>query len=40
LIGTKNGPAVFEIISVLGKEETLRRIQNVPPIFDEMISLK
>lgn len=38
LIGTKNGPAVFEIISLLGKEETLKRIQQVPPIFDQMIS--
>lgn len=38
LIGTKNGPAVFEIISLLGKEETLKRIQRVPAIFDQMIS--
>jgi len=38
LIGTKNGPSVFEIISVLGKEESLSRIQASLPTFDKMIS--
>lgn len=38
LIGSKNGPAVFEIISLLGKEETGQRLQLVPPIFDQMNS--
>lgn len=38
LIGSKNGPAVFEIMSVLGKNETTRRLRHVPPIFDALIS--
>jgi glutamyl-tRNA synthetase len=38
LIGSKNGPAVFEIISLLGNEETWQRLQLVPPIFDQMNS--
>lgn len=38
LIGTKNGPAVFEIISLLGKAETLERMKAVQSIFDQMIS--
>jgi glutamyl-tRNA synthetase len=37
LIGTKNGPSVFEIISVLGKNETVKRIQKVTAIFDKMV---
>lgn len=36
LIGTKTGPAVFEIMSVLGKQETLKRIQRVYTTFDQM----
>ncbi|MEO6168655.1 MAG: glutamate--tRNA ligase family protein, partial [Chitinophagales bacterium] len=39
LIGTKNGPAVFEIVSLLGKEETLRRIKAATTTFDKMITL-
>lgn len=38
LIGSKNGPAVYEIISLLGKEETLQRLRRVPAIFDQMNS--
>ncbi|MCY7408664.1 MAG: glutamate--tRNA ligase, partial [Chitinophagales bacterium] len=40
LIGTKNGPSVFEIISLLGKEKSLSRLQNVHAIFDQMILIK
>jgi glutamyl-tRNA synthetase len=28
LVGGKFGPAVFEIASILGKDETIRRIKN------------
>jgi lysyl-tRNA synthetase class I len=38
LIGSKNGPAVFEIISLLGKEETIDRMREVPLKFDSIIS--
>ena len=34
LIGTKNGPAAFEIISLLGKEEVLSRIESAMQVFD------
>lgn len=40
LIGTKNGPSVYEIISLLGKEKSLSRLQNVHAIFDQMILVK
>ncbi|MBK9729687.1 MAG: glutamate--tRNA ligase [Chitinophagaceae bacterium] len=36
LIGTKNGPAVFEIVSLLGKEETLNRMKVAAVKFDGM----
>jgi glutamyl-tRNA synthetase len=39
LIGTKNGPAVFEIISLLGKEETVKRIQRATVAFDNMMAV-
>ena len=38
LIGSKNGPAVFEIISLLGKEESIERMREVPLKFDSIIS--
>jgi len=37
LIGTKNGPAVFEIISLLGQQETVARIHAAIPAFDTLI---
>ncbi|MBA3647258.1 MAG: glutamate--tRNA ligase [Chitinophagales bacterium] len=37
LIGIKNGPAVFELISLLGKEETIVRIQKAIEIFNKSI---
>ncbi len=37
LIGSKNGPAVFEIIYLLGKEEAIQRIQQSHLIFEGMI---
>jgi glutamyl-tRNA synthetase len=37
LIGTKNGPAVFEIISLLGQQETIARIHAAIPAFDTLI---
>ncbi|MEO5673511.1 MAG: glutamate--tRNA ligase [Chitinophagales bacterium] len=39
LIGTKNGPSVFEIISLLGRDEVIKRIRSSQPIFDKMISM-
>ncbi|HYV95655.1 MAG TPA: glutamate--tRNA ligase [Chitinophagales bacterium] len=39
LIGTKNGPAVFEIISLLGKEETATRMTNAISTFEKMTSV-
>lgn len=37
LSGTKNGPAVFEIASLLGKEETINRMEAAIDIFDKLI---
>jgi len=37
LSGTKNGPAVYEIASLLGKEKTLERMKTAEGIFDKMI---
>lgn len=39
LIGTKNGPAVFEIVALLGKDETVRRMRVAAAKFDELISV-
>lgn len=39
LIGTKNGPAVFEIAALLGKEETLSRMKVATEKFDKMITV-
>jgi glutamyl-tRNA synthetase len=38
LIGTKNGPSVFEIISLLGKDESQARMKNAISTFEKMIS--
>lgn len=39
LIGTKNGPAVFEIVSLLGKEETITRMRKAAVKFDELLTI-
>jgi glutamyl-tRNA synthetase len=36
LIGSKNGPAVYEIISLLGKEKSIARMKKAMELFDEM----
>ena len=38
LSGTKNGPAIWDIMDILGKETSLQRIQIAMPTFDKMIS--
>jgi glutamyl-tRNA synthetase len=35
LVGGKFGPGVFDIAELLGKQETLNRIQNAVPVFSE-----
>jgi len=37
LSGTKNGPAVFEIASILGKEQVLMRMKKAFPLFDQLL---
>lgn len=39
LIGTKNGPAVFEIISLLGKEKVVDRMKKAAASFDKIIAI-
>lgn len=34
LVGAKFGPPVFEIAAVLGKQETIKRVQRALPVFD------
>jgi glutamyl-tRNA synthetase len=36
LIGSKNGPAVYEIISLLGKQKSISRMKKAMELFDEM----
>ena len=38
LSGTKNGPAIWDIMDILGKENSLQRIQLAIPAFDKIIS--
>lgn len=38
LSGTKNGPAIWDIMDILGKEISLQRIQLAIPAFDKMIA--
>lgn len=38
LSGTKNGPAVFELASLLGKEKSIERIAKAEMEFDKMVS--
>ena len=38
LSGTKNGPAIWDIMGILEKEISLKRIQLAIPVFDKMIS--
>ncbi|MDA7502012.1 glutamate--tRNA ligase [Chitinophagales bacterium] len=36
LTGVKGGPSIFDIASILGKEETLSRMENAMSVFEEM----
>ncbi len=38
LIGSKTGPAVFEIIAVLGKDESIRRMNSAVAAFDQLMT--